>query len=143
MDGPASGACRGPARCPPSSAGHLRCLLDPRAPEACGRRPGQLGKAEGSHRAVALLGQVGQVSGHQGWRGWRGDHAAGVAPGLEVATGGVVEGPGVFGDAVVEGVADSLYVCGRKAGARRRRERFVRFLVDCQEGILQGHAVFS
>ena len=44
---------------------------------------------------------------------------------------------------MVEGVADSLYVFDRKAGAGRPRERFLRFLVDCQEGILQGHAVFS
>ena len=74
------------------------------------RSLGGLVQAGGGNREAALPGQVGQVGSDQGRRGRHGQGAPGVGPGLEGAPGRGVHGPGVGGDAVVEGCLDPLDV---------------------------------
>lgn len=71
---------------------------------------GSLVEPDGGYRQTSFLGQVGQVGGDQAWVGGQVQDASVVGPGLEGAPCGVVYGPGVIGDAVVQGVPEALDV---------------------------------
>ena len=67
-------------------------------------------QSDGGHRQPAVLGQVGEVGGNELGRSRQEEVAAGLGPGLEGAPGGGVHLSGVFGDAAVQGLLESLDV---------------------------------
>ena len=92
---------------------------------------------DGGHGETAFLGQPGQVGGDEG-RGCRHcQGAAGLGPGFEPAPGGVVHGPGVIGDAGVQGPAQPGQISTGETGCRRW-ERFAGVLGRWQERVLHG-----
>jgi len=74
---------------------------------------------DGGHREAPLLGQVGEVCGDKRRGGRHGQGSAGLGPPLEGFPGRAVIGPGVFGDAGVQGLADPLQVGGAEALGNR------------------------
>ena len=63
---------------------------------------------DAGHREAPVLDQMGEVCGHQGRGGRHGQGYSGLGPLLEGFPGGAVTGPGVVGDAAVQGLADPL-----------------------------------
>ena len=92
------------------------------------------------HREAALLHQVGEVGGHQGWGGRHGQGGAGPGPLGEGLPGGAVTGPGVFGGAAIDELADALDVGGAQALRSCGEVLRCRGDVGRQEGgVLLGH----
>jgi len=94
---------------------------------------------DGGHREAALLGQVGQVGGHQGRRCWERQGSPGLGPGFKTLSRGVVHGPGVVGEAGVQGAVQPGQVGAGGETGDGGRQGLSGFLGDWQEIILRGH----
>ena len=82
---------------------------------------------------------MGEVGGGDLGRSRQGEVAAGLGPGLEGAPGGGVHLPGVFGDAAVQGVLESLDVgAGEGVGGGGRHGLGGR-VADGEQGVFEGH----